>query len=105
MRAAEAAAIAGGTPVETLMERAGVGAAEAIWRYAGSLPTLVLCGPGNNGGDGYVVARELRDRGVPERVAALGVPRSEAARAACERWSGPVESLDQAAPAPLLVDA
>ena len=56
MRAAEAQAIADGTPVETLMERAGVAAAEAIWRFAGPLPALVLCGPGNNGGDGYVVA-------------------------------------------------
>jgi NAD(P)H-hydrate repair Nnr-like enzyme with NAD(P)H-hydrate epimerase domain len=52
MRAAEETAIAAGTPVEELMERAGKGAAEAIWRFAGPLPTLVLCGPGNNGGDG-----------------------------------------------------
>ena len=46
MRAAEEAAIAAGTPVEELMERAGKAAAEAIWRYAGPLPALVLCGPG-----------------------------------------------------------
>lgn len=105
MRAAEEAAIAAGTPVEQLMERAGQGAAEAIWRFAGPLPTLVLCGPGNNGGDGYVVARELAARGVSVRVAALGAPRTPAARAASEGWSGPVEALADAAPAALLVDA
>ena len=79
MRAAEAAAIAAGTPVETLMERAGIAAAEAIWRFAGPLPGLILCGPGNNGGDGYVVARELAARGMPVRVAALAEPKSDAA--------------------------
>ncbi|WP_114951438.1 NAD(P)H-hydrate dehydratase [Sphingosinicella terrae] len=105
MRAAEAAAIAAGTPVEALMERAGIAAAEAIWRHAGPLPALVLCGPGNNGGDGYVVARELRERGIEVRVAALADPRSEAARAARESWGGPVVGIDEAAPVPLLVDA
>ena len=105
MRAAEAAAIAGGTPVETLMERAGIAAAEAIWRFAGPLPALVLCGPGNNGGDGYVVARELRARGMPVRVAALAEPNSGAARAARESWGGEAEALAQAQGAPLLIDA
>jgi ADP-dependent NAD(P)H-hydrate dehydratase / NAD(P)H-hydrate epimerase len=105
MRDAEAAAIAAGTPVETLMDRAGTAAAEAIWRYAGPLPTLVLCGPGNNGGDGYVIARELRARGVDVRVAALSEPRSDAARWARDGWGASVETLGEAAPAPLLVDA
>ena len=85
MRAAEEAAIAAGTPVEELMERAGKAAAEAIWRYAGPLPALVLCGPGNNGGDGHVVARELRARGLDVRVGTLADP----------DWE----------PAPLLIDA
>jgi hydroxyethylthiazole kinase-like uncharacterized protein yjeF len=105
MRAAEEAAIAAGTPVETLMERAGQGAAEAIWRFAGPLPTLVLCGPGNNGGDGYVIARELAARGMAVRVAALAEPRTPAAGAACASWTGPIEALADAAPAMLLVDA
>ncbi len=105
MRAAEAAAIAGGTPVETLMERAGMAAAEAIWRHAGPLPALVLCGPGNNGGDGYVIARALRERGVTVRVAALGEPQSPAARAACASWGEAMEGLGGNTPAPLLVDA
>jgi hydroxyethylthiazole kinase-like uncharacterized protein yjeF len=74
MRAAEAAAIAAGTPVEALMERAGTAAAEAIWRFAGPLPALILCGPGNNGGDGKVIARELATRGVEVRVGTLADP-------------------------------
>ncbi|HEV7659493.1 MAG TPA: NAD(P)H-hydrate dehydratase [Allosphingosinicella sp.] len=105
MRVAEEAAIAAGTPVELLMERAGKAAAEAIWRFAGPLSTLVLCGPGNNGGDGYVIARALKARGVAVRVAALAEPKSEAARAAREAWDGPVETLAEAEPAPLLIDS
>jgi hydroxyethylthiazole kinase-like uncharacterized protein yjeF len=105
MRAAEQAAIDGGTPVETLMDRAGTAAAEAIWRYAGPLPTLVLCGPGNNGGDGYVIARRFAERGMAVAVAALAEPASAAARAAKDGWTGMVVSLDEAKPAPLLVDA
>jgi hydroxyethylthiazole kinase-like uncharacterized protein yjeF len=105
MRAAEERSIASGTPVETLMDRAGLGAAEAIWRYAGPLPALVLCGPGNNGGDGYVIARALRERGVAVRVAALGEPQSPAARAARQAWGSDIDRLEQAEPAPLLVDA
>lgn len=105
MRAAEEAAIEAGTPVGTLMERAGCAAAEAIWRYAGPLPALVLCGPGNNGGDGYVIARELQARGIAVRVAASGEPKSDAARAAWQSWAGPVEPIDRAAPAPLLIDS
>lgn len=105
MRAAEEAAIAAGTPVETLMERAGKAAAEAIWRFAGPLPALVLCGPGNNGGDGYVIARALRARGMEVRVAAPAEPKSAAARAARVSWDGPVEPLAEAEPAALLIDA
>ena len=105
MRAAEEAAIASGTPVETLMERAGTAAAEAIWRFAGPLPALVLCGPGNNGGDGYVVARELKARGIEVRVAATGEPKSEAAQAARASWNGPVEPLADAASAALVIDS
>jgi hydroxyethylthiazole kinase-like uncharacterized protein yjeF len=105
MRAAEAAAIEAGTPVETLMDRAGRSAAEAVWRHAGPLPALVLCGPGNNGGDGYVIARALAERGTAVRIAALADPCTPAARAARENWAGPVESLSEAGPAPLLIDA
>ena len=105
MREAEARAIAAGTSVETLMERAGLAAAEAVRRFSGPLPALVLCGPGNNGGDGYVVARALRERGIDVRVAVLCEPSTPAACAAREGWTGETVALAQAAPAPLLVDA
>ncbi len=105
MRAAEEQVIAAGTPVETLMERAGQGAAAAIWRFAGPMPALILCGPGNTGGDGYVIARALKARGADVRVGALAEPATPAARWARGRWDGPVEPLAQAAPAPLLIDA
>src|SRR6476661_10101236 len=93
MRAAEEAAIRGGTSVEQLMERAGAALAEAAYRFAGPLPALILCGPGNNGGDGYVAARHLSERGVKVRVAALTEPRSDAAKWARSQWSGMVEQL------------
>ena len=104
MRAAEEAAIAGGTPVEVLMERAGASLAEAVWRFAGPCETLILCGPGNNGGDGYVAARHLARHGVKVQVAALSEPATEAATWACGEWDGPTEMLDIAEPAPLLID-
>ena len=105
MRAAEQAVIAAGTPVETLMERAGLAAAEAVWRFAGPARALVLCGPGNNGGDGYVIARELARRGCVVEVAALADPGTPAAQAARDSWDGAVVPLADATPAPLLIDA
>jgi hydroxyethylthiazole kinase-like uncharacterized protein yjeF len=79
MRSAEQAVIDRGVSVETLMERAGAALAEAAMRYAGPIPALVICGPGNNGGDGYAAARHLAQRGVNVRVAAVANPKSEAA--------------------------
>jgi hydroxyethylthiazole kinase-like uncharacterized protein yjeF len=106
MRAAEQSAIGGGTPVEELMERAGAGLAEAAYRFAGPMPMLILCGPGNNGGDGYVAARHLAERGVQVRVAALGEPKSDAAKWARSKWQGQVEQLsDETAPEPLVIEA
>jgi hydroxyethylthiazole kinase-like uncharacterized protein yjeF len=106
MRAAERSAIDSGTSVEQLMERAGAALAEAAVRFAGPLPTLILCGPGNNGGDGYVAARHLEERGIEVRVAALAEPRSDAAKWARSGFGGEVEPLTpQTASAPLLIDA
>jgi hydroxyethylthiazole kinase-like uncharacterized protein yjeF len=105
MRAAEDRAIAAGTDVETLMVRAGAGVAEAAYQFSGGLDALVLCGPGNNGGDGYVIATMLQQRGVKVRVVALGEPKTKEARGARAAWTGPVETLEHAAPAPLLIDA
>ena len=104
MRAAEEAAAAGGTSVEMLMERAGASLAEAALRFAGPLDALVLCGPGNNGGDGYVAARHLAGRGLPVRVAAVAEPATSVARWARSGWPGEVEPLETARPAPLLID-
>jgi hydroxyethylthiazole kinase-like uncharacterized protein yjeF len=105
MRAAEQRVIDAGTSVEALMERAGAAVAEAAWRIGGRLEMLILCGPGNNGGDGYVAARVLAERGATVRIAALREPRTPAAIAAREAWSGPVETLTGARGAPLVIDA
>ncbi len=104
MRAAEARAIEAGTAETALMERAGAALAEAIRLYAGPRETLVLCGPGNNGGDGYVAARHLAAGGYPVRVAALAEPGADAARWALGQWKGPVERFEEADAAPIIVD-
>lgn len=106
MRAAEAACVTSGVSLAGLMDRAGAAVADAAWRMAAGAPILVLCGPGNNGGDGYVAARRLKDRGAAVRVAALGPPTTMLAKAACATWSGAVEAIDAALqPAPVIVDA
>jgi hydroxyethylthiazole kinase-like uncharacterized protein yjeF len=92
MARADRAAVALGVPVSTLMENAGRAIAEAIMGRRPVQPLTVLCGPGNNGGDGYVAARLLAERGWPVRVASLGAAGGAAAEAAA-RWSGLVEPL------------
>lgn len=69
--ARDAAAIDSGIASRTLMQRAGAAAAEVMVRRFGDLlggGVLVFTGPGNNGGDGWVVARSLADHGIPVRV-------------------------------------
>jgi hydroxyethylthiazole kinase-like uncharacterized protein yjeF len=105
MREAEQAAFLAGTDEYGLMETAGRAAAEILWRAGHRRDMLVLCGPGNNGGDGFVIARLLKERGVPVRVAALGDSRTESARRAKAGWGGPVEDMMTAVPATQLVDA
>lgn len=78
-----------------LMRRAGGAVADCVLgRFAGARAVHVLCGPGNNGGDGYVVARLLQEQGVPVRLYATAAPRSgsDAALAAAE-WLGKTEPL------------
>ena len=105
MRAAEAATMASGVSVDTLMERAGRALAEAVWRFGGGRSTLILCGPGNNGGDGYVAARLVQARGVHVRLAALSAPATDVAKRAAALWSGTVEDLAGVDAAPVIVDA
>ncbi|MEC9347353.1 MAG: NAD(P)H-hydrate dehydratase [Pseudomonadota bacterium] len=109
MYASDAHAVANGVPGEILMEAAGRGAADAIQRRWSPRPVVVLCGPGNNGGDGFVVARHLQQAGWPVRLALLGDAdriNGDAALMA-DRWTGPVEPLaaDCLGDAEIVVDA
>jgi hydroxyethylthiazole kinase-like uncharacterized protein yjeF len=104
MRAAEDALIARGTSVEALMDVAGRGAAEWVWRVAGHRKVTVLCGPGNNGGDGYVIAEALRKRGGNVSVIAAAEPRTEAARNARSLYAGEVSERGTSVHGEVLVD-
>jgi NAD(P)H-hydrate epimerase len=80
-----------GVPSLDLMEAAGRGVAEAMASHFGDLKDrriLVVCGKGNNGGDGFVAARNLKERGARPLVVALGGPEelSRDARVNAERW-------------------
>jgi hydroxyethylthiazole kinase-like uncharacterized protein yjeF len=97
MGRADALAIAQGVPGLTLMENAGRGVADAAAALAPGLGSAiaVVCGPGNNGGDGFVAARYLRERGYRMRLGLLGARdtlKGDAA-AMAQRWGGTVESL------------
>ncbi len=108
MRALDARAIARlGIPGPRLMENAGAGAAQVIIREFAPIRgtrVLILCGKGNNGGDGFVVARRLRARGARVRVLLIG-HRSEVggdAALALERWRGRIEEIVAASRLPAL---
>jgi hydroxyethylthiazole kinase-like uncharacterized protein yjeF len=110
MRAVEAAYFAAGGSSYQLMETAGSAVATHIaTRFANCQRVLVLCGPGNNGGDGFVIARLLRERGCVVTCAALGevgALQGDAAQAA-SAWGAPVADLTSVVPADhdLIVDA
>ncbi|GAB4394512.1 MAG: bifunctional ADP-dependent NAD(P)H-hydrate dehydratase/NAD(P)H-hydrate epimerase [Kiloniellaceae bacterium] len=109
MYRADSLAMAGGTPGRVLMEAAGTAVAGAVMDRRPPCPILVLCGPGNNGGDGFVAARHLAAAGWPVRLALMGgleKLKGDAAWAAAT-WSGPVEALEAAQPraGELVVDA
>ena len=104
MRAAEDALIAAGSSVEALMDIAGRGAADWIWRIAAHRPVTVLCGPGNNGGDGYVIAEALRQRGGKIAVIAAAEPKTDAAANAHSLYRGEVFGPDTRLHGEVLVD-
>ena len=109
MAAADQAAVAAGATGLELMERAGAAVADAIVSRWSPRRATVLCGPGKNGGDGFVAARLLRDAGWPVEIVLAGDRRKlegETALAA-DAWPGEIravgpQALDGAA---LVVDA
>ncbi len=96
MEEADRLTVAAGIPGPELMLHAGTAVArEALQRWS-ARPVAVLCGPGNNGGDGFVVASALTAAGWPVRVGLLGSrDRLQGeARYHAARWTGNVEPLD-----------
>jgi len=95
MAHADRLAIARGITGVTLMAAAGRAVADVVQRRWSPRPVTVLCGPGNNGGDGFVAAQILREAGWPVRLGLLGSRdkvRGDAAHFA-GLWTGEVEPL------------
>ena len=101
MAEADRLAMMGGTPGSQLMQNAGEAVVREIKRRFTPRAVSVLCGPGNNGGDGFVAAAALAQSGWPVRVALLGD--AEALRGDAlfyaRRWRGAIEEL-----APAVID-
>jgi hydroxyethylthiazole kinase-like uncharacterized protein yjeF len=110
MTQADRSAIAAGTSGIELMENAGRAVADVVAaRHPAAVPVVVVAGPGNNGGDGFVAARVLQERGYGVRVLLAGDAgrlKGDAALAA-SRWHGALEAASPAglAGAGILVDA
>jgi hydroxyethylthiazole kinase-like uncharacterized protein yjeF len=110
MAEADRLAIAAGTGGIDLMENAGRAVADAVTaRHLARAPVTVVAGPGNNGGDGFVAARLLRERGYSVRLLMAGDAgrlKGDAALAA-SRWSGPLEAASPAglSGADIIIDA
>ena len=109
MDEADRLTVLAGSSVSLLMENAGRGVADEVVRRWSPRRVTVLCGPGNNGGDGFVAAKYLADAGWNVRVALLG-SRDRLKGAAlhhAEKWRGPLEALSPEAieAAELIIDA
>jgi NAD(P)H-hydrate epimerase len=104
-RLSEAAGVSG----EDLMHNAGTAVAREVMKRWSARRVAVLCGPGNNGGDGFVVAGALAATGWTVRVALLGATAQLPGDAAlhARRWRGPIEPLEEGVldGAELVVDA
>src|SRR5665647_1909190 len=94
MAEADRLTIAAGTPGIELMENAGRAVADSAGAMLQGRRVMIVAGPGNNGGDGFVAARHLAARGFSVRVSFVGDRQrlKGDARLAAERWSGPVEA-------------
>jgi hydroxyethylthiazole kinase-like uncharacterized protein yjeF len=109
MTEADRAAIAAGIPGALLMQNAGNAVVREITRRWSPRPVTILCGPGNNGGDGFVVAAALAKNGWPVRVALLG--RREDLRGDAQlvatAWTGGIDAVTPGAivGAALVIDA
>lgn len=108
MAEADRLAIAGGIAGMDLMENAGRAVADAVAGLPGQR-VVIVAGPGNNGGDGFVAARHLAERGYAVRVSMVGETKKlkgDAAEAA-GRWIGPVEAASPSSltDADIVVDA
>jgi hydroxyethylthiazole kinase-like uncharacterized protein yjeF len=109
MSEADRLAIAGGVPGIDLMERAGAAVANSVMlRYPPRSRVTIVAGSGNNGGDGYVAARLLGERGYAVAVLRVGTSalRGDAEEAA-QRWTGATEpaSAERLASADVVIDA
>jgi NAD(P)H-hydrate epimerase len=109
MYAMDEASIAAGVIGHELMEAAGTAVAREVMRRWPPCRVVVLCGPGNNGGDGFVAARHLAEAGWPVRVGLLGrrnALKGDASRMA-KRWKKPASPLSAklVAEADLIIDA
>ena len=96
--AADRLAAAAGISGQRLMTNAGRGVAKLLLDQYADLPVTVVCGPGNNGGDGYVAARLLRGAGRAVALFSLAPPKTEDAKRECDLWCGMQETLGDVVP-------
>lgn len=104
MRKAEQRLFAAGMPEFDLMKLAAGLAAEWVRRIAAGRGVTLLCGPGNNGGDGYVIAHRLQKAGLTVKVVAPEAPKTASASQALALWGGEVLTSGGDAEGAILID-